>query len=136
MDNKTKIISILQKIGLDKDQFAVFGSGPMCVRGWRDFHDLDLLVKEGVFEQLRKDNEVAVAGSGDECIKKIVDGVEIEFFYGWHPGEWDAKMLIERADIIDGYRFVRLEDVVKWKKIKGREKDWNDIKIIEEKIKQ
>jgi hypothetical protein len=125
-------VGILKKLGIDRDKMAVFGSGPLCVRGLRDFHDLDLIVARDVFEEYRKDHKVIVAGSGDECIKLLFDEMEVEIFYGWKPGEWDIKELIENADIIDGYRFVKLEEVVKWKKIKGREKDWQDVKLIEE----
>ena len=130
--NRLQIVGILKKLGIDRDKMAVFGSGALCVRGLRDFHDLDLIVARDVFEEYRKDHKVIVVGSGDECIKLLFDGMEVEIFYGWKPGEWDIKELIENADIIDGYRFVKLEEVVKWKKIKGREKDWQDVKLIEE----
>jgi hypothetical protein len=47
----------------------------------------------------------------------------------------DLDTLIDDADIIDGIRYVKLEHVLKWKKEMNREKDKNDIKIIEEFLK-
>jgi hypothetical protein len=55
----------------------------------------------------------------------------------WDYGEYnpDPQLLINDADIIDGVPFVRLEEVLKWKKAYGREKDKMDIKLIEEYLK-
>ncbi len=53
----------------------------------------------------------------------------------WYPGEWDVSDIIAKAEIIDGLPFVTLDTVVKWKKLKGREKDIRDIELIEEFLK-
>lgn len=57
---------------------------------------------------------------------------ELELWKDWKPGKWDIKELISEAEIIDSLPFVRLENLVKWKKLKSREKDLKDVKIIED----
>jgi hypothetical protein len=42
-----------------------------------------------------------------------------------------VQNIIDKAEIIDGLTFVRLEEVLKWKKMMNREKDKKDIEIIE-----
>ncbi len=55
--------------------------------------------------------------------------------YDWGAG-WDTPVLIENAEIIDGLAFVRLEEVLKWKKSRNKEKDQKDIELIENYLKQ
>jgi len=39
------------------------------------------------------------------------------------------------AEVIDGLSFVLLEEVLKWKKLNGREKDLRDVELIMEYLK-
>lgn len=48
---------------------------------------------------------------------------------------FNVKEVVENADIIDGIRFVNLETTIKWKRRMGREKDLEDIRLIEEYLK-
>jgi hypothetical protein len=43
-----------------------------------------------------------------------------------------VNRLIEEADVIDGIRFVKLADVIDWKKTQCREKDLYHVKLIED----
>jgi len=53
----------------------------------------------------------------------------------WRAG--DIKKLIAEAEIIDDLPFVKLEDVLKWKKLCNRgEKDKRDIELIENYLSQ
>ena len=56
---------------------------------------------------------------------------DIELLNGWGPGLWNVQNIIDKAEIIDGLTFVRLEEVLKWKKMMNREKDKKDVEIIE-----
>lgn len=117
----------LAKYRLHKDKFAVFGSGPMAIRGMRDASDIDLIVKKGLWTEL-----VWTHPSKKNSIQL---GKTIEVYKDWVPS-WDTNpgidVLIDSADIIDGIRFVKLEHVLAWKKAKGTEKDLKDVKLIEE----
>jgi len=51
---RMKYLDELKALALPPDQYAVFGSGPMAVRGIREANDLDLIVKESLWDDLRK----------------------------------------------------------------------------------
>ena len=124
----------MKNIGLPAGSYAIFGSGPMAVRGLRDCHDIDLIVTEEVFNEYKNESgwELKDVENGDEVLAN--DGVEI--FNDWGPGEWNVKQLIEDSEIIEGLPFVRLIEVLKWKKLLKREKDLKDIEMIEKYFKE
>lgn len=62
-------------------------------------------------------------------------GLEVEVLTEWMPGIWNIEDLIKNADIIDGLAFVKLEEVLRWKKMRGKEKDKKDVEIIEGYLK-
>ena len=120
----------LKKLNLPKDRFAVFGSGPLAVRGMREANDIDIIALPDLFEEL-------VKKYGEEKIKKglanqrSIQAGDIEIWEGWAPGEWDIEKLIKEAEVFYDTRFVKLEEVLKWKKLMGREKDLKDIEMLE-----
>jgi hypothetical protein len=124
----------IKRFNFPQGEYAVFGSGPMCARGLRECRDLDVIASEEIFNECKK-------GANWE-LKRLDDNTEylendsIELYRNWAPGEWDVKALIANAEIINGISFVRLEEVLKWKKMKAREKDLKDISIIEEYLKR
>ena len=60
---------------------------------------------------------------------------DISIYTGWPHGIWNINELIETADIIDGIRFVNLENVLKWKKARNKPKDASQIALLEEYFK-
>lgn len=120
----------LKDLNLPKGKFAIFGSGPIGIRGLREIGDLDVIVTEDIFNDFikRPDFKLDKKKSGNEYLEKD----SIEFYKNWYPGDWDINKLIQEAEIIDDLPFVRLEEVLKWKKLKGRDKDIKDIELIEE----
>lgn len=119
----------LKKLNLPKDKFAIFGSGPLGIRNIRESNDIDLIVKEELWNELRKKYPI-----NKEKYDAIIIG-NIEIFHKWPPFE-EVNILIDSADIIQGFRFVKLEYVLEWKKFLNREKDLRDIKLIEEYFKK
>ncbi|MBU4284949.1 hypothetical protein KKF60_00065 [Patescibacteria group bacterium] len=124
----------LKEFNLQKWKFAIFGSGPMGIIGIREIEDLDVIVAEDIFNDFSKrpDFELGKKESGIEYLEK--NG--IEFYKNWHPGDWDINKLIQEAEIIDDLPFVKLEEVLKWKKLYNREKDKKDIELIENYLSQ
>ncbi len=114
----------LRLLNLPDKQYAIFGSGPMAVRGLRQAHDLDLLIKKDLWDELVKIYPL------DEKGVALRAG-HIELFSHWEPWFKDTDQLIETAEVIDGLPFVRLEYVLEWKKQMGREKDKQDVVLIE-----
>jgi hypothetical protein len=118
----------LKKLKLPADKFAVFGNGPMSVRGLKEAIDLHIIVKKDIWNILdrkfmARNNFGAIILGNIEVVRDML------------PWFDDLDALIDSADIIDGIRYVKLENVLKWKKEMKREKDKNDIKIIEEFLK-
>jgi hypothetical protein len=129
MGNKD-LFQQLKELKLPSGKYAVFGSGPMCIRGWKDCsHDLDIIVTKDVWDEyLGKEGwEVRTMHQGSEYLWND----DLELWKDWGPGQWNIKKLIERAERIDDLPFVRLETVIEWKKLNAREKDLKDIEIIE-----
>lgn len=114
----------LRLLNLPEKQYAIFGSGPMAIRGLRQAHDLDLLIKKDLWDELAKIYPL------DEKGVALRAG-HIELFSHWEPWFKDTDHLIETAEVIDGLPFVRLEYVLEWKKQMGREKDKQDVILIE-----
>jgi predicted nucleotidyltransferase len=127
-----KIISVLDNI-LEKDDFAIFGSGPMYIRDLRDkIKDLDLIVNQKGWNKLIQHYKSKKTNSGFGSVIIIKGEKEIEIFDMWGPGKWDLDELIKTSDKIEEVNFVTLENVLKWKKEMNREKDVEDIKKINE----
>ena len=124
-----KFLDELEKLNLPRDKFAIFGSGPLAVRGIRETNDLDIIVKPDLWEELKKKYPVTSEEKGLMVIGNI------EIYSKW--GGWfsDLAQLIEEADIIQGLRFVKLERVLEWKKKFNREKDKIDVDLIYEYLK-
>ena len=49
-----KFLEELKKLNFAKDKFAVFGSGCLAVRNLRENNDIDLIVKDDLWEELAK----------------------------------------------------------------------------------
>ena len=117
-----RLLKELEKLNLPKDKFAIFGSGPLAVRNLREANDLDLIVKDDLWEDLIKIYSTTEKGS--------VKIGEIEIFKDWLPWIENKDELIDSADIINEFKYVKLEYVIKWKGALNREKDKKDIELI------
>jgi len=118
----------IKKENIDHKDFAVFGSGPLAVRNIRESRDIDIILRPSIFENLKKKYKINSRGY-------ICQG-NIEIFSDWNPWFSDVNLLIDSADIINNIKYVKLEYVIKWKKMFNREKDKRDIELIEEYLKK
>lgn len=120
------LIKQLLALDLPPDDFVVFGSGPMMARGIKESHDLDILARGAAWEKAAANGTTEANNGG----RKTAIG-DLEIFNDWGPGEWDIDALIDGADVIDGIRFATLDNVLRWKKLVGRPKDQEHIRLIE-----
>ncbi len=125
-----ELLKELKQLNLPPEAFAIFGSGPMAVRGLKEAGDLDIIVRKDVWEELAKQY-----GVKDEEKGQIVVG-NIDIFCHWRPWLDNEAELIETAEMIDGWPYVRLEHVLEWKKKFGRDKDLKDIELIEKYLEK
>ena len=126
-----KYLEELKKLNLPADKFAVFGSGHVGIRGLKESSDIDLIVTKDLWEELKEKFPFAEGRDDHLVLSENVDA-----FNRWLPEEdlWNIDKLIDESDIIDRIRFVKLEEVLKWNKLRGKEKDIKDAKTIEEYI--
>lgn len=129
--NFAKQLEELKKLNLPKEKFAVFGSGPMAIRNLRESRDIDIIVTQEVWNKLAEKYPISSKERAEGGIMKKIQVDEIEIYGDWPPFE-SVEKLIKEADIINGFRFVKLGKVLLWKKYLNREKDRQDILLIEE----
>jgi len=113
---------------LPTDQYAVFGSGPLAIRNLRSNEDIDIIVTDELWQTLMdkyKPNK-----------KGFLEVGVIEILNHWEPYFDKSEPLIKNADFIEGIPFVKLEHIKSWKERMGREKDLNDVKLIDDYLKQ
>lgn len=120
------LIGDLKKIGMPPMDFAVFGSGPMAVRGLRDTEDIDVIARGRAWEIAKSKGERRTSEFGDESYA-FADG-KIEVVDRW--ADWNVDELIDGADEFEGIRFVNLETTQKEKIRRGRDKDLKDVELI------
>jgi len=123
-----KLLAKLKKLNLPSRQYAIYGSGPLGIRGIKKVKDLDIVVKDDLYKKILKKYQEIRSG----CIK--IGNIEI--FPTWNAIISEPDKVINRAEEIDGFKFIRLSDLIIWKKKMGRKKDFQDIKLIEEYLKK
>ena len=123
VSGKLPIFGLLRSLGLPAGHYAVFGSGPLAVRGIiATPSDLDVLCRGPAWEAaLSLGPLVALAEHGISVVS-LFDGA-ITMGTSWAIGDFDTDLLIDTAEIVDGLPFVGLEHVVAYKRLARRPKD-------------
>jgi len=129
--NIKNLLSELRKLDLPKNKFAITSSGSMGIRNIREINDLDIIVYPELWQSLSKKYKV-IKENDLESI--YIENIQIlgNGSYFTNPKFGGVINQIDNADIIDGYRYVKLNTILKIKKIISRPKDIIDIKLIEE----
>lgn len=117
------LLAKFEKLDIPTNEYAIFGSGPMGVRGLREISDLDVVVKNDFYNILLKKYKE----TKPDCI--TIDRIEI--YPAWNSKIDNPEIVIDRAETIENFKFIRLEDLMTWKKGMNRQKDLEDIEIIE-----
>ena len=112
--------------------YAIFGSGPLLVRGIVDsVNDLDVICSGPAWiRACRLGTLVDLEDEGVQIVSTH-DG-SITFGRAWGYGSFDLADLIATADTIDGLPFVRLEHVIEYKQIANRPKDLDHLARIKQ----
>lgn len=127
MTNK-ELFQEVKDLNLPIGKYALFGSAPLGIRDLKECHDIDIIVAEDLWNEYRKKGwEIKIMPHGSQYLWNN----EIELWKDWAPGQWNIEQMINDSELIDELPFVKLEKVLEWKRINAREKDLNDIKVIE-----
>lgn len=119
----------LKTLNLPEDQYIIWGSGVLAIRGIREASDVDIIVSKNCWNNLIK--KYPVQGSKLNLLK--IGNIEI-----WKDcmnlTDKVDQMIIDK-DIIEGYPFMKLEYTIEWKTFLNREKDKKDILLLEKILK-
>ena len=125
----------VKALNLPLDQIIVIGSGILDQLGIRPASDIDLAASSDLMKKLSEE-------SGD-WIKKFDDNQRFYFIKDdgsaevWDGWDFDGQTvsyddLLDYAVEYDGVRFVDLKFLRKWKSWRSREKDVQDVRLIDE----
>lgn len=123
----------LDELELPSGDWALFGSGPLLVRGWiDDVGDLDVVARGPAWAKAESVGSMKTVGTGGSQIFAVGRGVTIGNSWGY--GEFSIDELIDTAEIINDIPCVRLEHVLAYKRIADRPKDRVHVAVIEEHL--
>ena len=122
----------LRELDLPDGSYAVFGSGPLAVRGLRENEDLDVLVTHDVWKGLAREHAVTSKDQRPDTIHiNHLQILEVAY-WDWRPQISDARLLISKAERIEGVPFVRLEHLLDCKMLMTGDKHARDVGLIQE----
>lgn len=128
--NSRDAFDSLRRLSLPPGEFAVFGSGPLAVRGVIDrIGDLDVLCRAKAWETVRGIGRIEYLPEYDVEVVHMDDG-QLSFGNKWGIGEFDIDELIDTAEMIEDLPFVRLEYVVAYKRLRDSEKDRSHLEAL------
>lgn len=129
MDPGTRnLFDLLRSLDLPTDDYAVFGSGPLIIRGIiAATNDLDVISRGAAWDRALAVGDAVVLPEDGARIVSCFDGA-ITIGRSWAYGAFDIDALIDTAEIIDGIPFVRVEHVVAYKEIADRPKDHDHLR--------
>jgi len=122
------LLEKFRKLNLPDKKYAIYGSGPLAVREIRKAKDLDIVVSNDLYEKLKE----KYLTDPKKWRRIKIGEIEIYPSWAWEPKIKELEKIIKRAELIEGLRFVRLDDLIKWKKKMGRSKDLKDINLVKE----
>lgn len=128
------IFKEVAKLNFPAGEYLIVGSGIMAVKGIRPAYDLDILVTERLFETCKSSGcwEIKpwtkVGMNGKEWLRK--DKVELLLHLDSKEKGLTAKRLMEEAEIVQDIPFLSLKQLMGFKATYGRQKDFNDIELI------
>lgn len=121
----------LRALDLPAGDYAVFGSGPLLVRGIIDAaNDVDVVSRGAAWDRASALGEIITLPQHGVAVASFLDGA-ITIGTKWAYGDIDVDELIDTAEIIDGLPFARLEYVVEYKRAAGRPKDLEHLRLLE-----
>jgi DNA-binding transcriptional ArsR family regulator len=125
------LFQLLGGLKLPLGDYAVFGSGPLVVRGIISAaNDLDVLCRGAAWERaMQLGNLVYLAEHDVSVVTLHDDGITLG--NRWAIGDFDVDHLIDTAEVIDNLPFVKIEHVIAYKKLAGRPKDLDHLRLID-----
>lgn len=126
------LISKIKALNLPTGKYVVFGSAVMEIHGIRKAKDIDLVINEDLYRELKKRGWKRKWSFRRFLWCKALqqDGVEAFTNLYWINYFVKTADLIKNAEMIESIPFMSLQDYLFYKKHLPREKDKQDVKLI------
>jgi catechol 2,3-dioxygenase-like lactoylglutathione lyase family enzyme len=126
------IFEKIRQLNLPNGSYVVVGGAVLQAHGIREANDIDILVTPKIYKQFKMNGWPEQETGTDRwvLIKDVFEvGKDWNFKkFGYRP---KVKDLIKKSETINSIPFVRLEEILRWKRALGRPKDVPDILLIE-----
>lgn len=127
------MFEILKELNFPQGDYVVVGGGVLEAHGIRKTDDLDILVTPQLFQKLRLEGWLELSMPKLK-LKRYLDGPirKIELYLDVNAGHFHptTEELISRSSNIQGFSFLRLEDLLQFKLAYNRPKDLKDVELI------
>ncbi len=118
-----ELFDFVRQLVLPPEDYAIFGSGPLIVRGIIPFsNDLDIICRGRAWEMALAKGQQEYLDDYETTIVSMANGA-ITLGTSWGIGNFDIDELIDCAEIIDRLPFVRTRYVIEYKRIRSAPKD-------------
>ncbi len=127
------ILSRIKALNLPIGQYVVFGSAVMEIYDIRKAKDIDIVVTEDLYKELKKRGWKRKWNFKRVLTCKALNLEGNEAFTNLHWKDYQVKTedLVKNAELIEGIPFMSLKDYLFYKKHLPREKDKKDVELIE-----
>lgn len=125
------LFDLVRSIELPMGDYAIFGSGPLIIRGIVEAtNDIDVLARGKAWRQAQEVGELTYLPDFDVEIVSCFGGM-VTIGTRWAIGDIDAGRVINSAETIAGLPFAGLEYVIAYKEAAGRPKDREHLRLLE-----
>lgn len=116
----------IKELNLPSGSYVVVGSGILNALEIRESGDIDLIVSDEIYKKFENEGWQKDKWSDQVVLKHDV----FDLGRSWYGKTVDE--LKENTQYIEDIPYLSLEDVYIWKKSLGRDKDLQDLKLIDE----
>ncbi len=129
--NIDQVIERVRDINLDAGHYAIFGSGPLLVRGIiATVNDVDILARGPAWDTARTKGELVTLPEHGVTVASL-DNRLVTIGTEWAIGDVDVDDALDSADIISGLPWVRLDLVAEYKRLAARPKDIEHLRLLQ-----
>lgn len=131
-----EVVLLIQNLGIPLEELVVVGGAALTARGLRPATDIDLVVTERVYTELRHRGlrEELYRPTAGRPKRLLTEWFDIGTAWGKGNYRPTQTYLFECATPIDGILCVPLAEVRKWKEQAMRPKDLPDLRCIQESV--
>ena len=130
--NLSDVVALVRAAELPGGDYAIFGSGPLLVRGIiTSVNDIDVLARGAAWERALEIGEITLLPEHGVSVA-ILHGGALTIGQRWAIGEIDPDQAIDSADCLLELPWVRLELVAGYKRVAARPKDLEHLRLLAE----